>query len=200
MKTLQKFVLTVTVIAIAGSTALAQQALLQPAIASPAVPQGSAMTVADPQGKDELFAGTEIFAKGASNVAEINLDPSMMGMVNKKVPSDLAGKMSYMMIHTYSYDKPGMYRMEDVEVFRKKLTDGSWTCPIHVREKSGSTDICTRSGGGRDHETTELVILAAEERELTFIHMGGHMTMEDLMKIGMKGKGKDGGDPALKRR
>lgn len=142
---------------------------------------GSLMNVK--QVKDDLFAGTEKFAKGASDVTEVNLDPKMMGMVpaGKKGGSDLAHKMKFMVIHTYTYDKAGMYKAEDVDAYRKKLEDGTWNCSIHVRDKSGTTDICSRTSP--DHEGSEMVILTAEPKGLTFIHLSGNMSLEDLQKM-----------------
>ena len=141
------------------------------------------------QVKDDLFAGTEQFAKGASDVTEINLDPKMMGMLGKNTGNDLAHKMEFIVVHSYSYDKPGMYKMEDVEAYRKKLTDGSWNCFIHSRDKDGSTDICQRTAA--DNETHEMVIMTAEPKELTFVHLKGKMTIDDLRKFsgGMGGVG-----------
>lgn len=152
---------------------------------------GSLMNVK--QVKDDLFAGTEKFAKGASDVTEVNLDPKMMGMVpvGKKGGSDLAHKMKFMVIHTYTYDKVGMYKAEDVDAYRKKLEDGTWNCSIHVRDKSGTTDICSRTSP--DHEGSEMVILTAEPKGLTFIHLSGNMSLEDLQKMhGGGGSSSDG--------
>ena len=177
--------------------AKAQMLAMKSLVAAPAFSmqaENVAMAAAGaPQVKDDLFAGTEKFAKGATEVNEINLDPKMMGMIpgGKDGGSDLARKMKFMVIHNYTYDKPGMYRMEDVEEYRKKLEDGSWSCSIHVREKDGSTDICSRTSP--DHESSEMVILTAEPKELTFIHMSGHMSLEDLSKAG-------GGKEKLKNR
>src|SRR5947209_498720 len=87
----------------------------------------------DPQVKDDLFAGTEKFAQGAKEVTEVNLDKNMLGMVSHgKHGEDIAGKMDFIVVHTYEYEKPGMYRQEDVDQFRRKLTDGSWNCFIHT--------------------------------------------------------------------
>lgn len=133
------------------------------------------------QVKDDLFAGTEKFATGASDVTEINLDPKMMGMVHGGGGGELAHKMKYMVIHTYEYPKPGMYKDEDVEAYRKKLQDGSWSCSVHVKDKSGTTDICSRNTSG---EGSEMVILTAEPKELTFIHMSGNMSLDELSKMG----------------
>src|ERR1039458_4159599 len=65
----------------AGLTGRAQQVIVQAPTQAGVHLQvgGSVVTVG--QVKDDLFAGTEKFAKGASDVTEINLDPKMMGMV-----------------------------------------------------------------------------------------------------------------------
>jgi hypothetical protein len=72
-------------------------------------------------------------------------------------------------VHTYEYDKPGMYRIEDVEVFRKKLDTGDWHCSVHIREmKSGeSTDVCSKR---RDDGMREEAVITVEPKSLTFIH------------------------------
>ncbi|WP_158821443.1 DUF4252 domain-containing protein [Granulicella sp. S156] len=133
-----------------------------------------------PQVKDGLLEGTEKFAQGAKEVTEVNMDKNMLGMVPKG-DSGMASRMDFIVVHSYTYDKPGMYRMEDVDVFRKRLTDGSWNCFVHTRDKDGSTDICTRSG---DHgDSNEMVIMTAEPLELTFIHLRGKVSMSDLGKM-----------------
>ena len=105
------------------------------------------VSVGDPQVKDELFAGTEKFAAGASDVTDVNLGPDMLGMVSGKHGGDMAHKLNFMVVRTYEYPKPGMYNMADVDVYRQKLKTGNWNCFIHTHEsKSGeSTDICNRA-------------------------------------------------------
>jgi hypothetical protein len=92
--------------------------------------------------------------------------------------ADEARRMKFMMIHTYKYDKPGMYRVEDLEAYRRKLEDGSWNCAIRVRSTTGSTDICSRTAA--DHETNEMVILTSQPQKLTFIHLSGKLSLEEL--------------------
>ena len=131
--------------------------------------------------KDELLAGTERFAQGASSVAEIDLDPStmsMLGSMRHGRDADLASKLNLMSVRSYSYDKPGMYSADDVEAFRKKLDDGSWSCPIRVRGRDSTSEICSRSSA--DHVTNELVIFSANPQKLNFIHVSGRMTLEEL--------------------
>ena len=155
----------------------------------PVLPQLTQTSMAAGQVKDTLFAGTEKFAQGASESNEVTLDPDTMEMLGSKAEpakehSDLAKKMKLIVVRNYTYDKPGMYKMEDVEAFRKKLDDGTWNCSIRVRDKKESTDICSRLGP--DHETREMVIISAEERELTFVHMIGNMSLDDLNKTAGK--------------
>jgi hypothetical protein len=170
---------------VAAPMARAQQAEVQ-AVVPGVEMQAAQSTGGNATQKDELFAGTEKFAKGAKESSELNLDPKTMGMVpSGKDGGDLARKMRFMVIRNYTYDKPGMYSMEDVEVYRRKLNDGSWNCSIRVRDKDGSTDICSREipGGG-----SEMVIIAAEPKELSFIHISGNMSLKDLQKMNGMGR------------
>ena len=142
---------------------------------------------ANPQVKDDLFAGTEKFAQGASKVTEVNLSPDMLGMVSGKQGGDLAHKMSFVVVHSYTYPKPGMYKIEEVEPYRQKLRKDNWNCFIHSYEsKTGnSADVCHRSTS--DHEGNEMAILTVEPTELTFIHISGNVSLADLAKLGALG-------------
>jgi hypothetical protein len=149
------------------------------------VPQASvqAVAAAEPQVKDDLFAGTEKFEQGATDVTNINLDPSKLGLVGGD-KSGLAQKMNFVVVHSYRYPKPGMYKMEDVEPYRQKLRTGNWNCFVHVTENTTgkSTDICSRPAA--NNQGNEMVVMNAEPMELTFIHLGGNASLADLEKLG----------------
>ena len=118
--------------------------------------------------KDDLFAGTEKFANGASDVTEVDMDPDTLGMVSGK-DWKKAQNMVLNVVKTYEYPKPGMYNIADVEEIRRRLDTGDWHCSIHTREvKSGeSTDICYKH---RTDGLVEQAIITVEPKELTFIH------------------------------
>lgn len=117
--------------------------------------------------KDDLFAGTEKFAKGASDVTELNMDPTTLNMVGGK-HANKAKHTVLNVVRTYSYDKPGMYNAADVEVYRNKLNGPDWHCSVHTRSRNGeSTDVCQRS---RTDGLIESAIITIEPKELTFIH------------------------------
>ncbi len=118
--------------------------------------------------KDDLFAGTEIFAKGASDVNEVTMDPDTLDLVGGS-NSKAAHSMLLNVVRSYSYERPGMYRIEDVDAIRNKLNTGDWHCSVHTRNlKSGeSTDICSKR---RTDNYVETAIITVEPKELTFIH------------------------------
>ena len=142
------------------------------------------VAAAEPQVKDDLFAGAEKFAQGATDVTDINLDPSMLGLVGGEKSGSLAQKMKFMVVHSYRYPKPGMYKMEDLEPYRQKLRTGNWNCFVHVTEsKTGeATDICSRPAP--DNQGSEIAIIAAEPLELTFVHISGNASLAELQKLG----------------
>lgn len=134
---------------------------------SPAAARAQTSTPATMQ-KDDLFAGTEKFAKNASDVTELNMDPQSLNMVQGK-DAHRAHRMVLNVVRTYEYDKPGMYNIADVEGIRNRLNTGDWHCSVHTRDsKHGeSTDICNRN---RNDGMVETAIITVEPKELTFIH------------------------------
>ncbi len=130
----------------------------------------AAQTSAPPV-KDDLFAGTEKFAQGASSVTQIDMDPESLGKVEGK-DGLKARRMVLSIVHVYEYDKPGMYKIEDVEAFRRKLETGDWHCSVHIRDnkKGESVDVCNKR---RTDELTEQATITVDAKSLTFIHTIG---------------------------
>jgi len=181
-KTMQ---LVLAMVILAAPVLRAQQAEVQPARGGDSTAAAQFVQVAQATGnqaKDTLFGDTSKFAKGASDVSEINLDPKTMGLVPGGYAGYMARRMRFMVIQDYTYDKPGMYNMEDVEVYRRKLNDGTWNCSIHVRNKDGATDICSRVAAG--DKGNEMVIISAEPKELCFIHMSGNVPLAEMERTG----------------
>jgi hypothetical protein len=118
--------------------------------------------------KDDLFANTEVFAKNATHVTEITMDPDTLNMVGGPDEHKAHG-MVLNVVRSYEYDKPGMYNMADVDAFRNKLNTGDWHCSVHTRDlKTGDgSDVC---GKRRTDGMKEQVIIEVSSRHLTFIH------------------------------
>jgi len=125
-----------------------------------------ARALGDPQVKDDLFAGADKFSHGASSSTEVNLDSKMLGMASKfggnDKDSDLVKKLEFVIV----------------------LETGGWSHVVKVREAKESTDVCVKLDA--DGQFSELVVIAAEPQELTFVHLKGHMSLDQLMKAGAK--------------
>ena len=137
-------------------------------------------------GNDPLLEGTERFAPGATEVTEVNLDKTMMGMAAKFLKDDdearrLMRSMEFVRVKSFEYGKEASYRLADVEQFRGRL-DASWSHVVKQRSETEATDVWVK--GDADGQLSELVVIAAEPKELTFVHLKGHMTMDELTRAG----------------
>ena len=144
--------------------------------------QGAAAAQADVAAKDDLFAGTEVFAKNASDVNEITMDPDTLADVGGP-NRHKAHNMVLNVVRSYTFDKPGMYNMADVDAIRAKLNTGDWHCSVHTRDlKTGeSSDICNKR---RTDGLRETAIITVEPKELTFIHTITRRSDDDTSEMG----------------
>ena len=148
-----------------------------------------------PQVKDDLFAGADRFSHGAKSSTEVNLDRKMLAMAAKFAGSDsddkeekddakLVNKLEFVIVRSYEYEKPGQYNLADVEEFQRRLESGGWSHIVKTRGATDNTDICVKTD--ENGALSELVVIAAEPTELTFVHLKGHMSMDELTKAGAK--------------
>lgn len=141
--------------------------------------------------KDDLFGGTQVFAKNATGINEITMDPDTLNLVDGR-DGHRAHNMVLNVVRTYTYDKPGMYDMAQVDAIRNKLNSGDWHCSVHMRDlKNGtSTDVCAKR---RTDGMKESAIITVEPKQLTFIHTirraggPGESEMSILPMYGMSG-------------
>jgi hypothetical protein len=137
-------------------------------ISAGAAAHAQTTTTAPVKFTDDLFAGTEKFAKNAVSATEVTMDPQTLGLVDGK-DKDKARSTKLSVVRTYTYEKPGMYDMAEVEAYRNKLNTGDWHCSVRTRDlKTGlSSDICNRT---RTDGLFESAIMTVEPKQLTFIH------------------------------
>ena len=146
--------------------------------------------------KDDLFAGTDEFAKGAKSVTEVNLDKRLLTMMGSFLGAassssgddqkaiDLARKMEFVYVRSYEYEKPGQYQAASLEAFRKRLEGPEWSHMVKEHSATEQNDVWVRSDD--NGAFSELVVISAEQNELSFVHLKGHMTMQELTQAGAK--------------
>lgn len=149
-----------------------------------------AKSLGDPQVKDDLFAGAEKFSQGAKSSTEVNLDSRMLGMAAKfggddlKDANDLVKKLQFVIVRSYEYEKPGQYNMADLAEFQRRLEADGWSHIVKERSVAENTDVCVKLDA--DGQFSELVVIAAQPLELTFVHLKGHMSLNELTRAGAK--------------
>lgn len=118
--------------------------------------------------KDDLFAGTEKFAKNAKEATEVNMTPDDLEEV--RGPHAMRARETVLnVVHSYEFERPGMFSMADVDEFRRKLDGPGWHCSVRTRDlkSGGSTDVCSKR---RTDGLRESAVITVEPKELTFIH------------------------------
>lgn len=138
---------------------------------------------------DALLAGAERFEQGAKHITEVNLDKTMLQMAAGFLKGEkddeglaLAKKMDFVYVRSFEYASAGQYKLADVESFRARLDATKWSHMVKERSATETTDIWVKTDA--DGQFSELLVIAAEPTELTFVHLKGHMSMEELSRAG----------------
>lgn len=138
---------------------------------------------------DPLLAGAERFEQGAKEISEVNLDKNMLQMAAGFMKGDdeamqLAKKMDFVYVRSFEYANEGQYKLADLEGFRGRLNEANWSHVVKERTATETTDVWIKTGS--EGEFNELMVISAEPKELTFVHLKGHMSMEELSRVGAK--------------
>lgn len=143
-----------------------------------------------PLQSDPILAGADRFEQGAKEVTEVNLDKTMLAMAAKFLGNDdadakrLMSKMDFVYVRSYEYAKAGQYRMEDLAQFRRRLDESKWSHLVKNRSETESNDVWIRMDD--EGQFSELMVIAAEPTQLSFVHLKGRMSVDDLIKAGAK--------------
>lgn len=159
----------------------------------------------DTQTDDHLFDAVDRLGAKAKESNEVNLDKSMLGLAARKggEKGDLAQKLDYIVVRDYTFARENEYNMDDLKPIFKKLDDGGWKHLVRSREQREMTDICVR----QDNEgvTKEMVIISAQPKELSLVHLKGNVSLSDMKNFGSLMQGDTRGeaskdDPKLSHR
>jgi Domain of unknown function (DUF4252) len=155
-------------------------------------------------------------AEHATETVDVTLDSSMLQLASRFLSKDdpdqmhvkqLVSKLKGVYVRSFEFDKDGQYSRGDVEAIRSQLKTPSWTRIVGVKSKGENSEIYLKKNGD---QVAGLVLINAEPKELTIVHidgaidpaelseLGGHMGIPKLDKSGhgdnrerSKSKGKD---------
>lgn len=122
---------------------------------------------------------------------EVTLDAAALQMLrqggnkgDKDKSGDLAKVFSEIQgvsVRNYEFAKEGEYSDRDLEPLHRQVGDGSgWTRIVNVKEDSESAEIYVYNQGGKP---AGMLIIAAEAKELSVIHIAGSVQLAQLKDI-----------------
>jgi Domain of unknown function (DUF4252) len=130
-------------------------------------------------------------AEHASESVDVTLDASTLqlasGFLSKDDPDEaevkgIVSKLKGVYVRSFQFDKPGQYSLAEVEAIRAQLKAPEWKRIVGVKSIKGeNTEVYLQKDG--DH-IAGLVVLNAEPKELTIVHIDGPINPEQLSRLG----------------
>jgi len=123
-------------------------------------------------------------AAKAKEKAEITLEGPLLEQAMKNSPDklkDKLGNVSRVVVRHYEFDKPGQFAESDLDNVRKIVSGvPGWARIINVKEEKESVEIYMQSQGGK---TSGFLLIAAEQKELTVVHIVGTIDLASLQEV-----------------
>jgi Domain of unknown function (DUF4252) len=126
----------------------------------------------------------------ATESVDVNLDASMLQLASKFLSKNdpeqirvknLVSKLKGVYVRSFEFDKEGQYSMGDVEAIRNQLRKPLWSRIVGVKSLKGeNSEIYLKKEG---QQIGGLVVIAAEPRELTIVHIEGPINPEELAEL-----------------
>jgi hypothetical protein len=139
----------------------------------------------------KLPANLEKLAEHAKESVDITLDQSMLslagGFLSKDDPDEaqvkkLIGKLKGIYVRSFEFEREGQYSMADIQTLRTQLKGPNWSRIVGVKSVKGeNTEVYILKNGD---QIAGMVVLDAEPRELTIVHIDGPINPEDLSHLG----------------
>jgi hypothetical protein len=145
-----------------------------------------------PLGAQTCPFNLERLAAKAKESVDITLDPAVLQLAGRflsagnpdesDAKSLLAG-VKAICVRNYEFAKEGEYTPEDLQAVRNQLRAPLWNRIVHAQEKNESSEIFTRTEGGK---VTGFAVIAAEAKELHVVYIDGPVDLDKLSRFGGK--------------
>jgi hypothetical protein len=130
-------------------------------------------------------------AAKASETTEVTLNGHMLQLAAKfmndaddREARELVKKLNGIYVRSFEFDNTGAYSEADVEALRAQLKPPLWEKVIGVRSKRDGENAEVYFKTDSSNVIAGLVVIAADPKELTIVHIDGPLDPSDLDKIG----------------
>lgn len=139
----------------------------------------------------KLPVNLDKLAEHAKETVDVTLDASMLQLASRFLSKDdpdeakvkkLVSKLKGVYVRSFEFDKDGQYSKSDVEAIRSQLKTPGWARIVDVKSVDGETsEVYLKKNGD---QLAGLVVIAAEPKELTVVHIDGPIDPEELSELG----------------
>jgi uncharacterized protein DUF4252 len=129
-------------------------------------------------------------AERATESVDVTLDSSMLRLASGFLSDDdeddasvkkLVSRLKGVYVRSFEFDKDGQYSTADVESIRAQLKGPQWSRILGSKSSKGeSSEIYVKKNGDG---IAGLVVLDAEPRELTVVHIDGPINPDQLSEL-----------------
>ena len=127
----------------------------------------------------------------ASETTEVTLDGRMLQLAAKfmndegdQEAREMVKKLKGIYVRSFQFDSPGAYSEADVEAVRSQLKSPLWEKIVNVRSKRKGENAEIYFKGDNPDRIDGLVIIAADPKELTVVHIDGPLDPSEIEKLG----------------
>lgn len=130
-------------------------------------------------------------ASKASETTEVTLNGKMLRLAEKFMNDEddaearaLIKKLKGIYVRSFQFDSVGAYSDSDLETVRSQLKSPLWEKIVNVRSKRDKENVEIYFKSDNSNEIDGIVIIAADPRELTVVHIDGPLDPGDIEKLG----------------
>ena len=133
-------------------------------------------------------------ASRATEAVDVSLDSSMLQLAARFLNDSktdevqvkkLIGGLKAIFVKSYEFDKPGQYSQADIDGVRAQVRGPGWSRIVGVQSKKDE-EIAEIFVKTEKDAISGLLIIAAEPKELTFVHISGTIDPSQIAGLGGK--------------
>jgi hypothetical protein len=141
----------------------------------------------------KLPVNLDALADKADDAVTVTMDKSMLQLAGRFLHDDndkddadvrkLIAGLDSIYVRSFQFKHEGEYSMADVDAVRSQLQNPAWGRLVGVRSKHGDNVDVYFKDGGNGH-LGGIVVIDAEPRELTIVHIIGTLDPQKLAALG----------------
>ncbi len=134
-----------------------------------------------PLGAQNITINLDNVADKAKEKTEVTIEGPLLEQALKSLPDGIKASVNRVLIREYEFEEAGQYSEADIEAIRKQVGPGTgWSRVLSSKEDGELTEIYMLSQNGK---TAGFLLISAEKKELTVIHIGGSINLASLQEV-----------------